>query len=392
MTVTRIRAAIAEASTDKRVTEAEAKKISMAALFAADGSGDGVSTAEAKVLADFFITAQAPGAAVKLGAPAVRVFQSLFFSTNVPVGNARPMVTRTLQDALPFAPGPKLTRAPNVTGLFELPLGKDAELASGPERTAYLDPEKKRFFLKLATSSGTSWAGPIPMYRPATGSPVPQSFALLVVGGVKVTPTANASSFLLSGGIPAGGSLTLDLGNGTKVKVAGPKAGSYATFKAIDAALPSGYFATARGRFFEEEMNEVASTDSRVISLSKGDRPGELVGSDLELARTLTRQLAAVPQGAATAAAQRPAWSTRAGLFAADKGAGPPLFAVPLASGRIALVDPKHNQVFFAKPGAGHALSAVKGPVALGPLAFRPVDRFFTWKELKALSERATLG
>jgi len=150
-----------------------------------------------------------------------------------------------------------------------------------------------------------------------------------------------------------GASLTLDLGNGTQVTVNGPKPSSYEVYRALDAALPRGFFA-----------------------------------------RTLRRLLAAVAEDSSTLPAQRPAWDSRAGLFRTDQGKGQAPFRVPLASGRTAFIDPKNNRAWFAKEGASHALSTVKGPVTLigTPAAFGPASRFFTWNELKALESRATGG
>ncbi len=393
MTVTRIRAAIAQASSDKRISENDARSIGSAAFLDANGRFDGLSASEAKALAAFYEQATASGSTVTLGAPAKSYFHSLFISNNVPVGMARDVTISQLQQALPFEPGPKLSRAPSVQNLFQLPLGKDPELPGGPNRTAYFDPEKKRFFLKLTQGSRSSWAGPLPMFRPdALGRATPQSFQVSVTGGVKVTSLSTAASFQLSGGIPAGGSLSLDLGNGTKVKVTGPITGSYGVFRALEKALPSGTFARTSGRFFKEEINERPSTDSRVISVWKGDKPGELQPSDLATARTLKRLLASHSTGTATPAVERPAWSSRAGLFASKRGSGQALVEVKLDGGRLALVDPRQNQVFFARAGAGRALRDVTGPVALSGAAFLPANRFFTWKELAALSDRAQHG
>lgn len=393
MTVTRVRAAITQASADKRITENDAKSIGLAALTGADGKPDGLTTSEAKALAAFYEQATAPGSTVKLGAPAETYFRNLFFSSSVPVGQARNQVISTLQQALPFEPGPKLSRAPSTRNRFELPLGKDPELPNGPNRTAFFDPEKKTFFLKLTKGSRSSWAGPLGMYRPdGPGAAKPQPFQLSVAGGVKVSSSANPTSFLLSGGIPAGGSLSLDLGNGTKVKVQGPIRDSYGVFRALERALPSGHFARTGGRWIEEYIRELPSTDSRVISLWKGDKPGELAPADLHVARTLKRVLSNHPEGTAPPAAEAPAWSSRAGLFATKKGSGQALVKVALERGRVALVDPKLNQVFFAKEGASRALREVTGPVPLTGASFLPANRFFTWKELAALSDRAEHG
>jgi hypothetical protein len=398
MSVTRVRSAIAEASKDRRVTENEAKAIHRAATEAVGGRDGGLSLAEARVLADFYTQTQAPGAAVTLGAPARRLFDGLFTGSRIPVGPALGWVTTSLQTVVPFEPGPPLSRAPSsLKQLFEVPLGKDPDLAGGPERVAYVDPGAQRMYLKLTEGRTTRWAGPMPLERPRDPELVHQPLPVRVTatGGVKVTLNPqSASGFLLSGGILAGGSLSVDLGDGRTVTVRGPKASSFAVYRALDEAMPKGTFARTAARFIEEYIAERPSTDSRVITFAKGERPGELTGSDLAHARTLRRLLAGVARGTATPAAQRPAWDARAGRFRAERGQGAALFSVPLDGGRVALVDPRSNRAFFAKPGARNALTSVTGPVSLAGTgaAFSPAGRYFTWSELKVLERRATNG
>lgn len=396
MSVTRVRAAIAEASPDQRVTETEARSIHRAAFEAVAGRDGGLSRSEARVLADFYAETQAPGAAVTLGAPAKRLFDGLFSGRRGPVGPAKAFVANQLRTVVPFEPGPLRTRAPSVKGLFEVSLGRDPELHRGPERIAFVDPEAQRFYVKLVDGRRTRWAGPLPTARKEpvfARAPLPVRVA--ATGGVKVTvnPT-NASGFLLSGGIPGGASLALDLGDGRRVTVQGPLATSFAVYRAIDEALPRGTFARTAGRWLEQAVTERPTTDSRVITFAKGERPGELVGSDLAHARTLRRLLGALGRGRPTPSAHRPTWDARAGRFRTERGTGAALFAVPLAGGRVALVDPRSNRAFFARPGARHALTQVTGPVPLvgTPAAFQPPGRFFTWTELDALGHRATFG
>jgi len=390
MSVTSIRSAISAASKDKRITETEGRAIAKAALSDASGAADGLTLGEARVLADFFTAASQPNAEVKVGGPAMRLLQSLLSSNLVPVGTGLQQVTNLLQAATPFEPGPKLARAPSLGQRFEVPLGVDPELPNGPKRTAFVDPEKKNAYLKLERGGRTSWAGPVPLTRPgAEGSYVPQTFALTVAGGGKVS-TVNNAGFTLAGGIPAGGSLTVDLGTGSKVTVRGPLAKSWDVFRALDKALPSGVYARTAARFIEEYIAERPATDSRVISLAKGSRPGELEESDLIHARTLRRQLGAVAQGSATNSSAAPKWNASAGLYRAGNAN---FFAVPLGT-RIALIDPKTNTAFFAKEGSGHRLSAVTGPVSLvgTSAAFQRGGRYFTWENVKLLGERATNG
>ncbi|MFO0598653.1 MAG: hypothetical protein U0228_25325 [Myxococcaceae bacterium] len=390
MSVTSIRSAITAASKDKRVTDAEAKSILQAATLDAAGKPDGLSLDEARALADFFTSVTQPNASVALGNPARRVLESLFASNLVPVGDSLRMVTGMLAQATPFDPTPKLTRAPSLGKRFEVPYGVDAELPNGPKRTAFVDPAKKDAYVKLEQGGRTTWAGPIPLLRPgAEVSFVPQPFALSVAGGVKVS-TINTSSILLSGGIPATGSLSIDLGTGSKITIKGPLTKSWDVFRAIDKALPKGVYARTQARFIQDDIAERPNTDSRVITLAKGNKPGELNDSDLQHARTLQRLLGSFAQGTATPTSQQPKWNSTAGLF--TKGSAP-LFTVPVGNGRVALVDPKANQVFFAKQSS-HSLSSVTGPVTLfgTPAAFSQPNRYFTWENLKLLQERATYG
>lgn len=390
MSVTSVRAAITAASKDKRITEAEGKAIATAALANAAGAADGLTLGEARVLADFYTAATQPNAAVPMGAPAKRILDSLLSSNLVPVGPGLQQVKYLLQSSTPFEPGPKLTRAPSLGQRFEVPLGVDPEVPNGPTRTAFVDPAKKNAYLKLEKSGRTTWAGPIPILRPgAEVSFVPQPFALSVAGGVTVS-TLNPASFMLSGGIPAGGSLSIDLGTGAKVTVRGPLAKSWDVFRAIDKALPSGTYARTQARFIEEGIAERPPTDLRVITLAKGTRPGELNDGDLAHARTLRRLLGSIAQGSATTASAAPKWKASAGIYSAGNAS---FFTVPVGT-RIALIDPKTNVAFFAKESSGHRLSAVTGPVSLmgTPAALPRPGRYFTWENLRLLTERATNG
>ncbi|MCC7111399.1 MAG: hypothetical protein IT382_19045 [Deltaproteobacteria bacterium] len=153
-------------SHQKVVKEADVGELVVSAERSVKGRVDGVSNAEARAVADFYVRTVSPlPVKAKIEVPvlddgAVNKFDAFFMAHHLPYGkNKGPMKERILH-ALEGKPlGEPMQRAPRTGSLQPLRLSRQGE----ERRDAYLDVVKKQFVVRVGDGPEAKFFGPFPL-------------------------------------------------------------------------------------------------------------------------------------------------------------------------------------------------------------------------------------
>ncbi|MCC7073884.1 MAG: hypothetical protein IT383_21430 [Deltaproteobacteria bacterium] len=145
--------------------EDAATEIIVAAERSEKGRADGVSNAEGRAVADFYVRCVAQVQTPKVATPALdhnalNRFDAFFMAHNLPYGkNKGPMKDRVLSMLAKVPLGAPLARAPRTGSLQPLRLPD----VDGTRRDAYLDIVKKQFVVRTGEGTSAQFFGPFPL-------------------------------------------------------------------------------------------------------------------------------------------------------------------------------------------------------------------------------------
>lgn len=153
-------------SHQKVVKEADAADLVVSAERSLKGRIDGVSNAEARAVADFYVRAvNAPPVKSKVEVPvledgAVNKFDAFFMAHQLPYGrNKGPMKERILHALEGKSLGEPMARTPRTGSLQPLRLSRQGE----ERKDAYLDVVKKQFVVRVGDGAEARFFGPFPL-------------------------------------------------------------------------------------------------------------------------------------------------------------------------------------------------------------------------------------
>ena len=133
-----------------READPDLDEVFVAAERSVKGRPDGVSNAEGRAIADFFLGSNAPLASLKvvLEDGAVSKFNAFFMAHNLPYGDNKLPMKERIQNALSQRTdlGEPMARPPRTGSLQPLRLTKADE---STRKDAYVDVVKKQFFVKV---------------------------------------------------------------------------------------------------------------------------------------------------------------------------------------------------------------------------------------------------
>ena len=155
-------------SHQKVVKEADVGELVVSAERSVKGRVDGVSNAEARAVADFYVRTVSPlPAKAKIEVPvledgAVNKFDAFFMAHHLPYGkNKGPMKERILHalEGKSFRDEDAMPRMPRTGSLQPLRLSRQGE----ERRDAYLDVVKKQFVVRVGDGPEAKFFGPFPL-------------------------------------------------------------------------------------------------------------------------------------------------------------------------------------------------------------------------------------
>lgn len=153
-------------SHQKVVKEADVGELVVSAERSVKGRVDGVSNAEARAVADFYVRTVSPlPVKAKIEVPvlddgAVNKFDAFFMAHHLPYGkNKGPMKERILHALEGMPLGEPMQRAPRTGSLQPLRLSRQGE----ERRDAYLDVVKKQFVVRVGDGPEAKFFGPFPL-------------------------------------------------------------------------------------------------------------------------------------------------------------------------------------------------------------------------------------